>query len=163
MKAFKIKIIILTLMMGVMSAVAFAQTISVPQKVQTAFSIKYPQVQLKNWNRENGQYVASFVWDNRDCEATYANDGSWISTLIIYRNLFRHLTPVMRDELRNGAYSSSHFDQARNLQNPTLNIFLLAVGNDNGNMAGYDDIGSVDMVTLDFNHNGKMIKSVDHK
>lgn len=158
MKTPKIKIVALTLMIGVMSNMAFAQAINVPQKVQAAFSAKYPQIKPSNWKLENGQYVASFIQGNQDCEAIYANDGSWISTITIYRNLFIHLTPVMRDELRNSSYASSHFDQFRNLQNPTLNLFSLAVGNDSGgNMTGYEDIGSMDMVTLDFNHGKKSV------
>jgi hypothetical protein len=155
MKTFKIKLIALMLMTGVMSATTFAQNITAPPKVQTAFSAKFPQVQLKNWKMENGQYVASFVMDRRDCEAAYDDAGNWMSTLIIYNHVYRHLTPVMRDELRNGLYAGYHLDQAKGLQMPNMDMLLLTLDNDNGNMSAYEDAGFVDMTTVYFNHSGR--------
>ncbi|HEY9002922.1 MAG TPA: hypothetical protein VIM89_16325 [Mucilaginibacter sp.] len=163
MKTLKINVIVLMLMMGVMSTMAFAQNVTVPQNVRTAFSQKFPQVQLKNWKMENGQYVASFVMDKRDCEATYAKDGDWVSTLTIYRHVFKHLTPEMRDELRNSTYASYHLDQVKSLQMPNMDMLLLTLDNDNGNMSAYENAGSVDMETVYFNHSGRMIKSINNQ
>jgi hypothetical protein len=161
MKTLKINLIALMLMTGVMSTIAFAQNVSVPPKVQTAFSAKFPQVQLKNWKMEKGQYVASFTSDRRECEATYDPAGNWISTLTIYRHVFKHLTPQMRDELRNSVYASYHLDQVKSLQMPNIDMLLLTLDNDNGNMSAYENAGSVDMETVYFNHSGRMIKSVN--
>ena len=163
MNTLKIKIIALILMMGVMSARAFAQNVTVPQKVQTAFSAKFPQVQLKNWKMENGQYVASFISDNRECEAAYDPAGNWVSTLTIYRHIFKHLTPVMRDELRNSVYASYHLDQVKSLQMPNMDMLLLTLDNDNGNMSAYENAGFVDMATVYFDHSGRLIKSINNQ
>ncbi|MBV8390465.1 MAG: hypothetical protein JO080_11745 [Mucilaginibacter sp.] len=155
MKTLGIKIVALILMICAMSAIAFPQAINVPQKVQAAFSAKFPQIQQKNWKMENGQYIASFAWDMKDCQVTYAADGSWVSTMVIDRNQLRHLTPVMRDELRNSIYTSYHLDPSKNLQNPTIDMFLLSVDRDNGNIAAYEDAGSVDIATLYYHQAGK--------
>lgn len=155
--------IALMLMMGVMSAIAFAQNVTVPQKVQTAFSAKFPQAQLKSWNIENGQYVANFTSDNRESEATYDPAGNWVSTLTIYRHLFKHLTPVMRDELRNSVYSSYHLDQVKSLQMPNMDMLLLNLDNDNGNISAYENTGFVDMSAVYFSHAGKLIKAINNQ
>ena len=161
MKTLKIKIVTLLLMMGAMTTITFAQNITIPQKVQTAFSAKFPQVQLKNWKMENGQYVASFVMNNADCQAAYDQTGNWISTLTIYDHIFTHLTPVMRDELRNSAFASSHLNQARYLQMPNMDMLLLNLNNNNANMSAYEDAGFVDMTAVYFNHSDRPIKSVN--
>ncbi len=148
------------LTMGAMSAVAFAQNVTVPQEVQTAFSAKFPKAQLKSWNIESGQYVAYFTSDNRESEATYDLAGNWVSTLTIYRHLFKHLSPVMRDELRNSVYSSYHLDQVKSLQMPNMDMLLFTLDNDNGNISAYENAGFVDMSAVYFNHSGRQIKSV---
>lgn len=163
MKTLKVKTIALMLMMGVMSAITFAQNVTVPQKVQIAFSAKFPQVQLKNWKMENGQYVASFVSDNRECEATYDHAANWVSTLTIYRHIFKHLTPVMRDELRNSIYASYHLDQVKSLQMPNMDMLLITLDNDNGNMSAYENAGFVDIATVYFDHSGRLIKSINNQ
>ncbi|MBS1522900.1 MAG: hypothetical protein JST50_18010 [Bacteroidetes bacterium] len=163
MKTLKINIVALMLMMGVMSTIALAQNVTVPQNVRTAFSQKFPGVKLKNWKLEYGQYVASFVMDKRDCEATYDHEGNWISSMTIYRHLFKHLTPQMRDELRNSRYASYHLDQVKSLQMPNMDMLLLTIDNDNGNMSAYENAGSVDMETVYFNHSGRIIKSVNNQ
>jgi len=150
-------------MMGVTSTIAFAQNIVIPEKVQTAFSAKFPQGQLKNWTIENGQFVVSFVMDNRDCEAAYTKDGSWLSTLIIYNHIFKHLTPVMRDELRNSVYAGYHLDQAKSMQMPNMDMLLLTLDNANSNISAYENAGFVDMTAVYFNHSGGSGKSVDNR
>ena len=149
--------------MGVKSTIAFAQNVTVPQKEQTAKTAKKPQAQLKNWNKEYGQYVAFFTSDYLECEAAYDSAGNWLSTLTIYRHIFKHLTPVMRDELRNSTYANYHLDQVRSLQMPNIDMLLLTLDNDNGNMSAYENAGSVDMATVYFNHSGRPVKSVNNQ
>ena len=163
MKTSTIKFVVLILMMGVMSTIAFAQNVTVPQKVQSAFSAKFPLAQLKNWNKENGQYVAYFTSNYLECEAAYDSAGNWLSTLTIYRHIFKHLTPVMRDELRNSTYANYHLDQVRSLQMPNIDMLLLTLDNDNGNMSAYENEGSVDMATVYFNHSDRLVKSVTNQ
>ena len=159
MKTLTIKFVVLILMMGVMSTIAFAQNVAVPQKVQSAFLAKFPRVQLKNWNMENGQYVAYFTSDNLECEAVYDPAGNWVSTLTIYRHIFKHLTPIMRDELRNSVYASYHLDQAKTLQMPNMDMLLLTLDNANNNISAYENAGFVDMTAVYFNHSGRTVKS----
>lgn len=143
------------LMTVVTCTTTFAQSIMAPPNVQIAFWAKYPQVQLKNWKKENGQYIASFVMEQRDCEAAYDHAGNWLSTLIIYSHIYNRLTPAMRDELRNSMYAGYHSDQAKCLLMPNMDILLLTLDNDNGNMSAYEDAGLVDMTTVYFSHSGR--------
>lgn len=161
MRTLTIKFIALVLLMGVLSTTAFAQNITVPKKVETAFSTKFPQVQMKNWKMENGQYVASFVTNNADCEASYDQAGNWTSTLTIYNHIFTHLTPAMRDELRNSAFASSNLNQARYLQMPNMDMQLLNLNNNNANMSAYEDVGFVDMTAVYYNHSDRANQSVN--
>jgi len=162
MKTLKVKFIALLLIMGGVSYNAMAQknAMQVPQAVQTAFSAKYPQAKLKNWEKDNNQYVASFVLDKRQCQTTYASNGTWLSTETTYRHVLKHLNPAIRHELRNSNYASYHIDQVMNLQMPGKNIYLLNVDNNSGNQMAYESAGSVDDETLYFSNTGKLIKSV---
>ena len=150
------------LMIGSISTLSFAKSIDVPQNVQTAFSNKYPNVKLKNWRMENGQYVASFVTNKRNCEATYSCTGNWVSTLTTYRHVYKHLTPAIRNQIKNSRYASYHLDEAKSLQTPYRTMLLVALDNNSGNSAAYENAGSVDDEMLYFNNNGKLIRSVSN-
>lgn len=154
-------IIVLLLLLGGISRIAIAQKVrNLPRAILTDFSAKYPQAHLKHWKLENNQYIASFVMDKRECEATYSNNGTWVSTEITFRHVLRHLTPEIRTSLRNSSYASYHIDEVKNLKMPSRDIYLLTIDNNSGNMSAYENAGSVDMETLYFSHNGRLIKSM---
>ena len=110
---------------------------------------------------DNNRYIASFIMDKRTCEATYNSDGKWLNTETTYRHAYKHLSPEMRYALRNSHFASYHVDQVQNLRLPSTDMFLLTVDNNSGNLSAYENAGSVDMETLYFNHNGKLIKSIN--
>jgi hypothetical protein len=110
---------------------------------------------------ENGQFVAYFASDNRDCQAVYDPAGNWVNTLTIYRHIFKHLTPVMRDELKNSVYAGYHLDQTKNMQIPNMDMLLLSLDNANSNISAYENAGFVDMTAVFFNHSDRPINSVN--
>jgi hypothetical protein len=161
MKTSRIKIIVLIAAIGMISYHAMAQqAMNVPQAVQTAFTAQYPQGHLKNWKMDKSGYVASFKLNKRECKATYANDGNWLSTETTFRHVTKHVSPDMKFALRNSRYASYHIDLVQDLQTPSKNLYLLQVDNNSGNQAAYENAGSVDDETLYFSRNGRLLRSV---
>lgn len=57
--------------------------VQVPNAVQTAFSQKYSDVRHVEWDVESGGYlVAEFMKDNKEYDAWYTGDGTWMMTEI---------------------------------------------------------------------------------
>lgn len=157
-----IKTIILIAVMGMFSYQTMAQKIKeVPQAVQSDFSAKYPEVQVKKWQIDHGQYLASFKLNGRECIATYSPDGTWVSTETTMRHI-KNLSPDIKASLRNSKFSSYNIDVVKDIKTPTKDMYMLEVDNNSGNKMLYDNIGSFDDELLYFSHSGQLIKSVNN-
>jgi hypothetical protein len=161
MKNLKIKTIILIVAMGMISYGTMAQKSKkdVPQAVLTAFSAKYPQVQLKGWKTKDKMYIASFVMDSKKYKASYSYDGNWLNTV---RNI-RHTTSLpdqARLYLKKSSYASWHIDNMQKLTTPAQNIYQVEVDNASGNRMVYEDAISFEDKMLCFNDKGELIKTI---
>jgi hypothetical protein len=54
----------------------------VPSSVKTGFNNKYPGIQNINWEKENGQYEASYKKDGQSCSAMFKSDGTFTESEI---------------------------------------------------------------------------------
>jgi hypothetical protein len=157
-----LKTLILAAAMGMISYHTMAQKGNgVPQPVIADFSSKYPGVQVKNWKTEKNQYVASFRMNRRQCRAFYAMNGDWLNTEVEMRHI-KNLSPDIRAALRHSRYASYHIDEVKRLRTPNEEMYILEVDNNSGNKMIYDNVGSFDDQLLYFNHNGRLIKSVNN-
>jgi Putative beta-lactamase-inhibitor-like, PepSY-like len=55
-----------------------AQTI--PAEVKTAFAKSFPNTTVKKWDKEDGNYEATFSKDGKTMSATFDAKGNWIET-----------------------------------------------------------------------------------
>jgi hypothetical protein len=157
-----LKTIILIAAMGMISYHTMAQKANtIPQSVTADFSSKYPGIQVKKWNTENNQYVASFKMNGRRCQAFFTVNGNWLNTEIEMRHL-KNLSPDIRTSLRNSRYASYHIDNVERLRTPHEEMYIVEVDNNSGNKMLYDNIGSFDDQLLYFTHSGRLIKSVNN-
>lgn len=163
MKTLNIKFIILIALIGILSYNAYAQKKikQVPPAVNTAFNNQYPNVNLKNWYTDAGQYIACFRYNNRDWMAHYSADGNWLRS---ERNI-RHIASLpynVRMALKNSKYASYHVDEMASLQMPDhSSVYRLRVDNNSGNKVAYENAGAVDNENLYFNDNGRLIRTAN--
>lgn len=61
------------------SVVCLAQR-NIPVIVRDAFKKDFPKVIVKKWEKEDGNYEASFTKDNKTMSALYSAGGTWIET-----------------------------------------------------------------------------------
>jgi hypothetical protein len=163
MKSLKIKAIILVATIGMITYSAMAQNPNnnVPQAVLTAFSAKYPDVQLKKWKTNHSTSIALFVMNNKKYQASYSNNGEWLNTV---RNI-KHTSSLPVQAmlyLKKGNYASWHIDNMERLRTPSQNIYQVEVDNASGNKMLYEDAGSFEDKLLSFNDNGQLIKAIDN-
>lgn len=163
MKSLKIKTLILIAAMGIITIPAMAQNANniVPQNVQTAFSSKYPQAQLKAWKVKHDTCMAMFTLNTKKYVAKYAKDGDWYST----ERIIRHessLPPEVQAYLKTSKYASWYIDDMRKVNTPMQSMYVVYLDNDNGNQMVYENVGSVVDRALCFNDNGKLVKVIDN-
>lgn len=61
------------------SAGSFAQK-NIPASVQEAFKKNFPGVEVKKWDKEDGNYEANFSKDTKTMSATFDANGNWLET-----------------------------------------------------------------------------------
>ncbi len=71
---------------------------AVPDVVQTAFSQKYGDVRHVDWDVEDGGYiVAEFIKDNKEHDAWYTGDGTWVMTEVDHGRSLASLPQAVQD------------------------------------------------------------------
>ena len=157
-----LKSIILVAAVGMIPYSAMAQTnTTVPSSVTSDFARKYPGDEVKTWKIVDNQYVANFKMNERECEAYYSQDGSWLSTSVVMKHI-KNLSPDVKAALSHSQYSSYHIDGAMRLHTPNQEMFIIEVDNNSGNKTVYDNVGSFDDRLLYYTSNGKLVKNVDN-
>lgn len=64
-----------------MAAPAFAQKLTVPATVTTAFNTKYPGAANVKWGKESAkEYEAEFKLNGTNVSANFGSDGNWVET-----------------------------------------------------------------------------------
>jgi hypothetical protein len=148
--------------LGLISYHAMAQKVNdqIPQAVQSAFSTKYPQANLKNWKIKKDSCIASFIMDKRRYEASYSKNGNWLR---VERNMRR--TSSLPAEallyLKKAIYASWHVDELEKVQTPSESLYLVQVDNNSGNQTAYENAGSVENKMLYFDESGKLIRVIE--
>jgi hypothetical protein len=75
------KIFLLLLPVIYMTATAYAQNITVPAAVKSAFNTKFTGATDIKWSKENTkEYEAEFKLNNTNISANFKLDGSWVET-----------------------------------------------------------------------------------
>jgi len=163
MKNLKVQTVILIVVMGLISYNTMAQkaTKMVPQAVLIAFSVKYPQEELKNWKTKNNVYIASFAMADKKYRASFSNDGSWLSTETKIRKK-ANLPSQVQAYLKKSDYASWYIEKMEKVQTPLQNMYQVQIDNNSGNPTSYSNAGALENKMLCFNREGKLLKIVNN-
>jgi len=156
MKTLISKTIVLCSAIGLITCSAMAQTTQ-PMPVTSAFTARYPTVQVKEWKMKGDTSIAVFNMNSRHYKAYYSSNGTWIRT---ERNV-KHITTfpmVAQMYLKNSKYASWHIDNLAKVETPRHNLYMVQLDNHSGNTS-YE--GNGDNVTQDlyFNNSGRLVKA----
>ena len=53
----------------------------VPQSIRQTFKAKYPDANVKSWEKKNETYIGKFRWNKKKYEVTFDANGKWIKTV----------------------------------------------------------------------------------
>lgn len=80
----KLKLYLLTLLLGALTLQSCSDdddhSPTIPSAVKEAFAAKYPSVASPKWELKLGDYEAEFRNGNREVEAWFKADGTWVKT-----------------------------------------------------------------------------------
>lgn len=79
----KLKLYLLTLLLGALTLQSCSDddhSPTIPSAVKEAFAAKYPSVASPKWELKQGDYEAEFRNGNREVDAWFKADGTWVKT-----------------------------------------------------------------------------------
>ena len=100
----------------------------VPARVSTAFSGKFPQGELKKWEKRKEGYVAHFRKDGKKHYAYYSHEGNWKGTESPVRRT-RHLPAAVQSAWENSSYVGWYVHNIRKIETPEQQLYVLHLNN----------------------------------
>jgi len=151
------------LLMAVASTRTNAQsndTKAIPQTVVSAFSSKYPGVEIKKWKTENNRYTAKATIDNHKCFASFDANGNWLNTRSRIAWPWK-LPKTVKEAYRKTKYSNWHIYTVMKVEKPLGESYVLMV--DDGNLqidATHQSVLTNDKL-LEFKFDGTLTQIID--
>jgi hypothetical protein len=128
----------------------------VPATVLAAFAAKYPNAAIKNWNVNNGEYIAKAKAGNRKYFATFDNKGAWIKTVSKF-NWPGSLSPLVRKAFNKSKYSAWHIYEINLVDTPSGQFYQVMVDNTNPPIDAFHQDLQISDWLLEFKSNGELI------
>ena len=128
-----------------------------PTAVTTAFTTKYPNATIKNWNVINDEYTAKAKDDHHKYYATFDKNGTWLKTTTKF-NWPWHLSPVVRKAFKKSEYGAWHIYGINIIETPAGEFYQVLVDDANHQAdALHQEIFTRNRV-LEFKPDGELIK-----
>jgi hypothetical protein len=125
------KKIIILLAIALFSETMIAQAhpaIVPPQAVVTAFSARFPNAQVKNWQERQDGYIADFKLNGQKFFAYYAADGSWKGTETPIKWSWK-LPAAVREAWKNSDYAAWYILKIKKIETPDGPLYVLDINN----------------------------------
>ena len=100
----------------------------VPAQVSKAFSGKFPEGDIKKWEKRNEGYVAHFKKDGKKHYAYYSHEGRWKGTESPIRRT-RHLPAAVLTAWEKSSYIGWYVHNIRKLETPDQQLYVLHLNN----------------------------------
>lgn len=129
MKAY---ILILATMVITSTAVAQQKRIKtdkVPQTVQDAFKVKFPNAIIQKWKKENDTYIAEYKQEKKKYETTFDSNGTWMNTATAIK--WKEVPEIVKTAYGKSTYKKWEIDNVTQV-NSSDGTTLYIVEADNG-------------------------------
>lgn len=112
------------------SAQSTASTVieEVPGNVSTAFSGKFPDGDVKKWEKRKEGYVAQFKKDGKKHYAYYSHEGNWKGTESPVRRT-KHLPTGVQRAWENSDYVGWYVHNIRKIETPEQDLYVIHLNN----------------------------------
>ena len=100
----------------------------VPAHVSTAFSGKFPEGDVKKWEKRKEGYVAHFKKDGKKHYAYYSHEGNWKGTESPVRRT-KHLPAGVQRAWENSDYVGWYVHNIRKIETPDQDLYVIHLNN----------------------------------
>ncbi|MBB3055767.1 PepSY-like domain-containing protein [Mucilaginibacter gotjawali] len=129
----------------------------VPANVQAAFTAKYPNAQVKDWEAVNEQFTAKAKEAGHKYFATFDKNGNWVNTVTKY-NWPGHLSPPVKEAFKKSEYSGWHIYAINIVESPAGQVYQVMVDDANHKInANHQELFTVNH-TIEFKQDGNQVK-----
>ena len=132
----------------------------IPEKITTAFLIKYPHAASAKWRNVDDTYIASFGSEDNKYEAFYNTDGRWLKTEIKIP-VTRKLPRAINRSLKIGEFAAWSVKEIKKLEMRDQYLYIIHVDSDNFLDKSQNKFHMAAM--LYFNMDGKLLKIDEYK
>lgn len=120
----------------VIASMILAQTVmaqkeepkTVPNRVEKAFSEKFPGSDLKKWDTHQDGYIAKFTRDGKKYFAYYSHEGDWKGTESRIK-WTRHLPQGVQTGWKNSGYAGWYVHNIKKIETPEQPLYVLHLNN----------------------------------
>ena len=103
-------------------------SVVVPQAVLTAFTTRFPNAHIRDWQQQPQGYIADFKLDGKKLYAYYAADGSWKGTETPIK-WTKNLPPAVKEAWKNSSYGTWYVEDIKKIDQPDGPLYALHVDN----------------------------------
>ncbi|MBK0402233.1 PepSY-like domain-containing protein [Adhaeribacter sp. BT258] len=123
----------------------------IPAAVKNAFTAKYPNMKVTDWDWEEDKdaYEAEFMMNNRENEAYFSADGTWMKTKTDMKR--EQLPTAVSKALTSGEYSTWNMSDFAEMDTPEGKRYKVRARK------------GVDFVYLKYDANGMLLEKKDKK
>ena len=131
-------------------------SVTVPAPVLTAFTTRFPNAKLKDWQERKEGFIADFKLDGKKLFAYYAPDGTWKGTESPVK-WTKNLPATVREGWRNSDYGAWYVRDIKKIDQPDGPLYALHV--DNGVTLDSDHHDAfLEEYVLFFNEAGQLVR-----
>jgi hypothetical protein len=137
-------------------AASVRQSVVVPPVVLSAFTSRFPNAHIRDWQQRPEGYIADFKQSGKKLFAYYAADGAWKGTESPIK-WTRDLPATVRDGWKNSSYAAWKVEDIKKIDQPDGLLYALHV--DNGATLDSDHHDAfLEEYILFFNEAGQLVR-----
>ncbi|HEY4108524.1 PepSY-like domain-containing protein [Puia sp.] len=137
-------------------AAPHAGSVVVPPAVLTAFTTRFPNAQLHDWQQRPEGYIAGFKQNGRKLFAYYTADGTWKGTETPIK-WTKNLPAAVREGWKNSSYGAWYVEDIKKIDQPDGPLYALHI--DNGSTLDSDHADAFrEEYVIFFNETGQLVR-----
>jgi hypothetical protein len=137
-------------------AAATTQSINVPPSVLTAFTNRFPNARVRDWQQRPEGYIADFKLDGKKLFAYYTADGTWKATETPIK-WTRLLPSAVKEGWKNSNYAAWYVEDIKKIDQPNGPLYALHINNGTTLDSDHAQVYHEEYVIF-FNESGQLIR-----
>ncbi|HEY4335175.1 MAG TPA: PepSY-like domain-containing protein [Puia sp.] len=131
-------------------------SVVVPQAVLTAFTARFPNAQIRDWQEQPQGFIADFKQNGKKLFAYYAADGTWKGTESAIK-WTKNLPPAVKEGWKNSSYSAWYVEDIKKIDQPEGPLYALHINNGSTLDSDHADVFHEEYIIF-FNEAGQLVR-----